>query len=180
MTVPSGAPAWSRIAVAEHYGAVSGLHDLGNCGAVNAKTDITAAEYLRMATDCVSAVRSSPIFWASITVNADHSTVVHQCQPMWAPASGPYSGTAPPNGSYPTITWGGAGDTYLITFPALAVTVGGYQYLDCADDFGVHGTCQITSAIISPSVASSPTTSIYNGSSMAFSSVAATVSLVVY
>jgi hypothetical protein len=148
MITPTGQPSWTRTATPDVYGAVPGLHDLGNVGAVNAKTDITAAQYTRMAADVTSAVRSAPLFWISMqavlpVLGGDYVQVL-QCSPQWDVPSGPYSGLTPPSGSYPTVEI--SGTTITLTFPDLVTTIGGVDYLRAADAFGVYGTCQIASA----------------------------------
>jgi hypothetical protein len=149
MIVPSGTPAWTRTARADDYGAIPGLHDLGNFGAVNAKTDITAAEYARMAADCVTAVRSAPLFWLSFNVITGPAVTVVQCQPMWDSASGSYAGATPPRSAFPTIVWSAGLSAFVLTFPGLVVTVDGVRYLRAYDAFTIAGDCQMQSPIAS-------------------------------
>lgn len=151
MITPNGQPAWTRTSTPDTYGAVPGLHDLGGVGAVNAKTDITAAEYTRMAADVASAVRVAPLFWATLLVSmpvlgGDNVQVV-QCSPMWDVPSGTYAGASPLSGSYPTVTI--SGTTITVEFPDLVTTVGGVDYLRVADDYGVYGNCRIESVDVS-------------------------------
>lgn len=153
MITPAGAPAWTRTAAPDTYGAVPGLHDLGGVGAVNAKTDIAAAEYTRMAADVASAVRAAPLFWlafqAVVPGMGSPSINVLQCSPMWDLPSGAYEGASPPLGSYPTFAF--SGSRILVTFPDLETTIGGALYLRAADEFGVYGNCQIAAAVVSTS-----------------------------
>lgn len=152
MIVPAGSPAWTRTATPDIYGAVPGLHDLGGVGAVNAKTDITAAEYVRMAADVASAVRAAPLFWMAMRAVLPGvgvaSVQVQQCSVMWDSPSGAYEdGESPPTGSYPTVRW--SGPSIEITFPDLLTTIGGVKYLRAPDDFGVYGNCRIESVDVS-------------------------------
>ena len=175
MITPAGLPAWTRTATPDIYGAVPGLHDLGGVGAVNARTDITAAEYARMAADAASAVRVAPLVWIAIQSFAppvgDAYANVIQCAPQWDVPSGAYVGTAPPNASYPTVEYNASELT--LTWPDLVTTIGGLEYLRVADAFGVYGTCRITSVVPSTGglVLTIPLPRIVDGTEVVISNV---------
>jgi hypothetical protein len=181
MIVPAGFPAWTRAAVPDHYGAVPGLHDLGNCGAVNARTDITAASYTRMAADCVGAVRGAPLFWVRFTTSVGPVATVNQCQPMWGPASGAYAGAAPSSVIYPSIVW--SSGSYVLTFPGLVVTAGGVRYIRMTDDYQVVGDCQMSTFLVGAADTGDISASLVDGAELHISldsGVYTQVSLVVY
>lgn len=169
MITPDGLPAFTRTATPSLYGAVPGLHDLGGVGAVNAKTDITAAEYARLAADTASAVRSAPLLWMTLQIatSPSNSVTVLQCQPMWDIASGSYPGGTPPSGSYPTVTFDGS--LIALTFGSLETLVDGVLYLRAADEYGVQGDFHITSAVasVANSGGSQPSIEIVSGVSVA-------------
>jgi len=148
MIVPAGAPAWTRIAQASDYGVVPDLHNLGDFGAVNAKTDITAEEYARLATDCLAAVRGAPLFWLTFEVGAGPVANVRQCQPMWDSASGAYAGATPPSSSFPTIVWNSGASEFALTFPGLVVTVNTVRFIRALDPFSVVGDCAMATPTI--------------------------------
>lgn len=149
MVTPTGLPAWTRTADPSTYGGVLGKRNLGNIGAVNAKTDVTAEEFLRAAQDLAHATRAAPLFWMRMTIatTPDLTVTVNQCQPQWAPASGPYlsvtgyaTGTSP-GPLYPVITT--SAFDLLVTFPDITI-IGTPNVISVADDYGVVGECQMS------------------------------------
>lgn len=158
MTIPTGSAAWARSSTVEDYGGHSNKHDLGYTGSINEKTDVAAAEYLRACADLVVAVRTAPLFWLSFTVSTGPlAASVTQCQPMWAPASGPYSGASPPSSLYPTIV---ANGTWLdLTFPGLTSLIAGAYWITATDEYGVSGACQMSHVITCEVDSSSTVTS---------------------
>jgi hypothetical protein len=182
MIVPTGSPAWTRIAQVSDYGVVPDLHNLGDFGAVNAKTDITAEEYARLAADCLTAVRGAPLFWLTFEVGAGPVADVRQCQPMWDTASGPYSGATPPSSSFPTIIWDSGSSEFALTFPGLLSTVSAVRFIRARDPFSVAGDCVMSTPIVQTANAvSAATCRIVDGAELRIAGalVGATISLIV-
>jgi len=182
MIVPAGAPAWTRIVQPSDYGVVPGLHNLGDFGAVNAKTDITAEEYTRMALDGVATVRAAPLFWLTFLVESGPVATVRQCQPMWDTASGAYAGASPPSSSFPTIVWSSGLSAFVLTFPGLTVTVSSVRFIRAQDPFLVAGDATMESVIArTANSATQASCEVYDGAELRITNapVGAVVSLVV-
>jgi hypothetical protein len=145
MVTPAGLPAWTRTADPDTYGGIATKRDLGGIGAVNAKTDVTAAEYIRLAVDVAGAVHGASLFWMRILVDyAGGSAVatVEQCCTQWSGPSGWYAGVTPPSGNWPTVaTYSLDHDQLEVTFPGL---VSGTS-LVVADAYGVDGSFNLSS-----------------------------------
>jgi len=145
-TTPTGLPAWTRTATAATYGGDTGKRDLGGIGKVNAKTDVGAADWLRLCSDCARAVRTAPLFWARITIaySSAPSVTTMTVQPMWGDAE-TYAGT--PSGDYvPTVTV--SGTSLVLAFPDCTETVDSVNWLVVPDEFGVSGSCQMMAATV--------------------------------
>lgn len=124
MTTPTGTPIWGRTANAANYGASAGLRDYGNIGAVNANTDVTAAQYKRLGSDAAAGAMTAPICTMTIRYSGG-SVYVSNITVPWAPALyEEYAGGSPPSAVYPTITR--ASNTLTVTLPSSA-----------ADEYGV-------------------------------------------
>lgn len=156
MVTPTGLPSWTRTASPATYGGVATKRNLGDIGSVNAKTDVSAEEFLRATLDLSHAVRTAPLFWMRLSVVTTPGVVVtvEQFQAQWAPASGTYvgatgyhTGTAP-DARYPVLTT--ASGTLTIAFPGI-VTAGSPPMLSIADDFGIIGECKMNAASMSGS-----------------------------
>jgi hypothetical protein len=122
--LPDGNPIWSRAPSIQQYGGHPEKHDYLNMGVVNAKTDIAAAQFLRMTADQASVSRVCSLLKMRITPTATTITV-DWCAPAWA-QPGSYSGNpaSGPTNQYPTVSHSGA--NLVIQLPATA-----------ADDYGV-------------------------------------------
>lgn len=146
MVTPAGDPAFMRTAGADTYGGVATLRNLGDIGAVNAKTDVAAEEYLRIASDLARCVQTAPLFWMRMLIAGSSGSVVtatvQECVTQWAGASGSYAGATPPSSSFPTISQYFLTGTLCVSFPGL---VSG-AYLSAVDDYGVAGTFQLAAA----------------------------------
>lgn len=105
MTAPSIGPLWSRTASAAGYGGHARLRDYCDIGAVNANTDVTAAQYKRLARDAAAIALTTPIVTMVVNYLSSGSIfVVDYCKPAWAPAvTTRYIGTAPPSSLYPAV-----------------------------------------------------------------------------
>jgi hypothetical protein len=100
------------------------LRDYGNTGAINANTDVTAAQYKRLAGDCAAGSLTAPI--ATIVLRYDNgdayvsSVVVPWAPPLYTE----YAGASPPSALYPSVAI--VGSTATIALPNAAT-----------DDYGV-------------------------------------------
>ena len=157
MVTPAGDPAWTRTAGADTYGGISTLRNLGDIGAVNAKTDVTAEEYLRISSDLARCVQTAPLFWMRMTLEFDSgaflSAAVTQCCAQWSGPSGSYDGATPPSTSWPTVASGGSA-AVIVSFPGL---VSG-SALSAADDYGVAGAFSLSAASASGASGDLPAT----------------------
>lgn len=110
---------WGRGASAGSYGASSTLRDYGDVGAINANTDVTAAQYKRLASDAAASTRTAPIATMLVRYAAGVAYVAN-CVVPWAPALFlEYLGSAPPSSAYPVAAISGS---YLtVNFPVSAV-----------------------------------------------------------
>ena len=125
---------WGRGASAGSYGASSTLRDYGNIGAINANTDITSAQYKRLASDAAASARTAPIATLLVRYSAG-STFVTNCVSAWAPPLFlEYIGYSPPSSLYPTTSV--AGNYLHVTFPSSAV-----------DEYGVSENILVRIAI---------------------------------
>jgi hypothetical protein len=147
-TTPTGSPAWTRTASAAIYGGDNGKRDLGGLGAVNAKTDVTAAQWLRMAGDLSCAVHSAPLFWMRITVSYSSTPVAASvtCGPMWGDVA-TYVGVSPPSTLYPNVAANSS--SLRITFPGRTAAVDGVNWITIADEYGISGAFQMEDAQVS-------------------------------
>lgn len=147
-TVPTGSPAWTRTATAETYGGHAGKRNLGGVGAVNAKTDVTAEEWLRMSSDLARVVHSAPVCLISLeyTYSGGVLTVTSATvTPQWGDTE-TYPGDTTPGPSYPSFeTNVAAPSDLIISFPGIT-SFSGEWYLTPYDDYGVPGRFQLTSA----------------------------------
>lgn len=129
MTTPNGLPYWSRTASAELYGASAGKADYQTPGAINARTDVSAAQFLRLAADLAGIARVTPVAAVHWTCNDSAPaapTILHgSCGATRSSAS--YAGDAAPAG-LPSATRLGTGsirivlpstseDDFLVTSP---------------------------------------------------------------
>lgn len=143
-TIPTGSPAWTRTATAAIYGGNAGKRNLGGIGAVNAKTDVTAEEWLRISSDLARAVRSAPLFFASIAYTYDPplSTSV-TVQPMWTDVA-TYDGVTPPTDLHPSFEISGTVATDLVvSFPGVT-SFSGQWLMTIPDEYGVNGIFRMT------------------------------------
>ncbi len=150
MVLPVGLPAWSGTATPEQYGGHADKRNLGDIGAVNARTDVSAEQWNRIATDLTAAVRGAPLFWIYGRVTSgggitDNTYQVINCQPQWAPASGPYDGATPPSNLYPIVVDSGDHISAIIEFTGLGSPP------SVSDDYGVSSEFNVRSILISSS-----------------------------
>jgi hypothetical protein len=153
MIVPSGSPPWARVAAMQDYGGHVDKIDYGNIGAVNSRTDVTAAQICRLAADAAAVSTMIPLFILDLlTVAGSPGTfTVERIRSQWGGVRDtPYAGAAPPSGcigvtnvsgvgSYPT---GPGGYVALLAVPSSATEL-----------FGVTAAIVVRSAV---SAAASP------------------------
>lgn len=151
MTTPSGLPLWARASSAAQYGGDAGKTDYQTPGAVNARTDVTAAQFLRLTADLAAIARVAPIAVLRILCNdtVPAAPTVESAQLVSGVASAPYAGDAPPTGM-PTVTRLGNG-RFRVQLPStladdFAVAVA--PAIRCVDG-AVHGA---TSGTFEPSL----------------------------
>jgi hypothetical protein len=137
--VPNGLPAWVRNADHTTYGGHTEKTNYLSQGKVNARTDVGAEEFCRMAADLAAVVRTAP--WAVLTVQCDDTTPAAPTVLTVAQMTGhrnlSYLGSSPPSG-YPTVTR--QGNSYARFAWASSYT----------DPYGVAGTLNIVHATITP------------------------------
>lgn len=84
------------------YGAHPNLHDYGDIGAVNANTDITAAQYKRLAADAAGCAMTTPLALIGLR-NTGSALFVDYVSCLWAPLLKTfYAAATPPSAVYPT------------------------------------------------------------------------------
>jgi hypothetical protein len=131
MTIPAGSPIWSRTASVATYGGSATKRDYGGIGAVNANTDITAAQYMRLVADAAASAMMSPICLLQLRRAASTITVDYVL-PCWTEKwFSAYGGSAPPSSLYPTVTIVNS-TTVQLQFPVTA-----------ADAYGVSAPISI-------------------------------------
>lgn len=136
MTIPTGTPLWARGRVPSAYGGNPGLRDYGGIGAVDAQTDITAAQYLRLSADVAAIANTSAICTLLFTWSTSDPLVTFvNCG--WAdPITVSYSGATPPSSLYPSVVKDSA-SRCVVTLPATA-----------PDQFGVTGAITARAVIV--------------------------------
>jgi hypothetical protein len=134
-TTPSGSPVWVRNADASTYGGSPEKRDYQSQGVVNPKTDVSAADFLRLTADVAAMARTTPFATVSVSTTDISSTIsvssVHQ---MTGVNTVGYTGGSPPSGM-PTAVRNGTGDITLTWDAAYA------------DEFGVSADLVITGAV---------------------------------
>jgi len=130
MTIPAGYPFWQRGRAPSLYGGSPDKRDYGGIGAVNAKTDVTAAQYLRLCSDVAALANTSAICTILCTWRPTiGSPLVTFVGCPWAdPITVSYAGHAPPSSLYPKVQQVSA-DQLEVELPVSAT-----------DEFGVSGT----------------------------------------
>jgi hypothetical protein len=125
---PTGAPAWVRTTSFEDYGGHEDKRDYMNVGAVNARTDVSAAEFSRMVSDVAAVAHTAPMWVLTVLCNdgSPAAPTVEVALGMTGVRMTSYAGASPPSG-FPTLARNGDGD-FTITFDATY-----------SDDYGVAG-----------------------------------------
>jgi hypothetical protein len=135
MTLPAGYPIWARSSAAATYGGGANKRNYGGIGAVNANTDITAEQYLRLCADVAGIAMTSHLVMMEL-YNAAGTFQVNWVAPVWAPPyTTPYVGTSPPSALYPTVTATSA-TACQVTLPVAP-----------ADEYGVAASISVIAAI---------------------------------
>jgi hypothetical protein len=131
MIVPAGLPIWSRTATTLDYGGHPNKKDYLGIGAVNAQTDVTAAQLCRLTEDAAAIAMMSPLFMMYITAVAGSpiTFTVQRVRSLWgANTDTPYAGAAPPTGFPQATNVPTTGDRLHVIPPVSA-----------SDAFGVTG-----------------------------------------
>lgn len=162
MVTPAGYPAWARMADATIYGGVADLRNLGGIGAVNAKTDVTAEEYLRLASDLARCVQTAPLLWMRMLISGTAGSgpvtaTIQECVTQWGGASGSYAGATPPGTAWPTVSQYFETGILLFRLPGLSDGV----IMTALDGYGVSGQFLLSSAVASGHDASVSTDGLY-------------------
>lgn len=148
MTTPAGYPFWQRGRAPSLYGGTPEKRDYGGIGAVNAKTDVTAAQYLRLCSDVAAIANVSPICTILCTWRWNaHPLVTFVSCPWAAPVTVSYTGNVPPSSLYPFLIQGSA--TQMgVALPESAL-----------DEFGVSG--DIVANMVLVTWGAAPVTGVY-------------------
>lgn len=135
--IPTGRPAWVRSVSHIDYGGDTNKTNWHSQGVTNARTDVGAEAYCRLAEDLAACSRTAP--WATLTIQCDDVTpgppsilAINQMTGV-RPVS--YVGNAPPSG-FPSATRNGNSDI-SITWATSYV-----------DDYGVSANIHIIGATI--------------------------------
>jgi hypothetical protein len=126
-TTPAGLPAWSRTADASVYGGHVDKRDFEGQGPVDPQTDVSAAQFIRLAADVAALSRVAPFAVLTIQCNdtVPAAPTVVRAQQMTAVSLAGYEG-ASPTGDFPTLTRVGDGE-FDVVWPT-----------SVADDYGVE------------------------------------------
>lgn len=105
MTTPAGEPAWDGSATAATYGGNADKKDYQGLGSINPRTDISAAQFLRMAADLAACARTAAFSSVALTCSdtSPDAPTVNAASQMTGEASNGYDGDNPPSG-FPTFT----------------------------------------------------------------------------
>jgi hypothetical protein len=104
MITPAGSPPWARAASMQSYGGDVNKKDYGGIGSVNARTDVTAAQFVRMTSDLASLNPVAQLFWMQITQAPALIITVNRVRSLWgANTDTPYSGASQAVG-FPSVT----------------------------------------------------------------------------
>lgn len=138
MTItPAGSVTWEREASADIYGGHADKEDYQGQGVVNAKTDISAAQFARLCADVAAVSRTAPYSVVTLTCN-DTSPAAPTVNSVMQMDVGStlvaYAGDSPASG-FPTCTRVSDGKVQIV-WPSLP-----------ADDFGVTGALVTQHAI---------------------------------
>ncbi len=136
--VPSGYPAWTRLADHTQYGGNVNKRNYMLIGAVNAQTDVTAEEWCRAASDLAAVVRTAPMWVIDFTNNdtAGDPPTINRIYGMTGVRLTSYEGDNAPTG-FPSAVSNGDGDV-TFTFES-----------SYSDDYGVAGDFAISWALAS-------------------------------
>lgn len=132
---PSGAPAWIRTNDHTTYGGDTNKTNWHTQGATNARTDVTAEAFCRLADDVAACARTAPFCVLTLTCSdtAPAAPTVSVVNQMTGVRVTSYLGSSPPTG-FPTVARNGNGD-FTVTW-ATSYT----------DDYGVSGSVHIVHA----------------------------------
>lgn len=109
-TTPAGLPIWTRTAAIEQYGGDLNKRDWGDLGAVDALTDVTAAQLCRLTADLAGVARVAKLGRIVIgdtnarskTVSSPADIQVISAECLWGIAPGAYQGNTPSTG-FPSV-----------------------------------------------------------------------------
>lgn len=105
-TTPAGVAPWTRAVGIADYGGNAAKTDYLGIGVVNPKTDISAAQLLRLTNDLAAVVRGAPFctitFVCPASPSTDNPTVTAVTGMIWNYSGAGYPGGTPPTG-YPAV-----------------------------------------------------------------------------
>ncbi len=136
MTItPSGSPPWMRVNSLEHYGGDVNKDNYLSRGAIDALTDVDAAQFSRLAADVAALQRVMPFCTMTFLCNdsspaAPTVEFVH----MQTGITNSYAGDSPPSG-FPSLARNSAGDV-SITFASTY-----------SDPYNISGSFSVSSAL---------------------------------
>lgn len=125
---PTGSPVWVRTTSFSDYGGHANKRDFMGVGAINAETDLSAAEFSRMVTDAAATARTAP-FAVIRFLNNDATTSAPTIQAaylMTGVRTTSYEGGAAPTG-FPSASRSSNG-VVVFTFAS-----------SYTDDYGISG-----------------------------------------
>jgi hypothetical protein len=139
LITPEGVPAWVRTVSIAQYGGHASKENYLSRGAIDALTDVSAEEFVRMTADLAATVRTAP--FAIITfLNNDTSPAaptIEKVLMMTGVRLTSYAGDSPPSG-FPSAARSGTG-LVVFTFEA--------SYLD---EYGISGAFVPAGALATP------------------------------
>lgn len=111
MTTPTGSPAWVRTVSFADYGGSTAKRDFMGIGAINALTDVSAAQVSRMVSDLAAAVRTAPFAVITFLCNdgSPAAPTIESVYMMTGVRTVSYAGDNAPTG-FPSAARNGSGD----------------------------------------------------------------------
>lgn len=135
MITPTGSPSWLRVNDFTHYGGHLNKQNYLSRGAIDALTDVDAAQFNRLTVDIAALQRVMPFCTMTLLCNDSvPAAPTIEFVNMQTGVSGSYAGNSPPTG-FPSAARNGNGDV-SITF------LNSY-----GDEFGVDGVFSISSLL---------------------------------